>query len=99
MPWCETAFHMALLVGTYAWKFRVVFSEGQESVGDQVVFKTPAEIRKKKLESAKMKSQHVAEVPAAQPHCLLKLLLIHGLLNLLGLRDKKTFLHLPKVSA
>lgn len=33
-------------MGTYAWKLRVGFPEGQESVGDQVVFKTPAEIRK-----------------------------------------------------
>lgn len=47
----ETAFGMLLWVGTYAWKFRVSFSEGQKSVSDQIVLKTPAEMRRKKLES------------------------------------------------
>lgn len=43
----ETAFDVVLLAGTYARKFRVSFSEGQESVGDQVVLKTPAEMKEK----------------------------------------------------
>lgn len=51
MLWTETSFETVLLPGTYAWNFRVRLSEGQESVGDQIVLKTPAEMRKKKLES------------------------------------------------
>lgn len=47
MLWFHTACETLLLEGTYAWKFRVTFAEGQESVGDQVVLETPAEMRKK----------------------------------------------------
>lgn len=58
-----TAWGTRLLVGTYAWKLRVTFAEGQETVGDQVVLEAPAERREEDTRASRQsKSPHVAEV-------------------------------------